>query len=198
VNIAPDTPTSWPLRRDDTQSGAGPLQAAALQPQAMDLPAPSWTNLSRLISAMLLDDLRQYPNVPDLNADRPSTASASSSAGSDRSRRLALAGPREHPHHRDAGAGRAGRRRCSKLLTVRRHALVERTRRCWKQPGWTCGEPCGDFGFSERCWRLMLALGRHYGWRPEGTLPPDSDWFEDWCGDCASWDGRYYPPEGNG
>jgi hypothetical protein len=42
----------------------------------------------------------------------------------------------------------------------------------------------------------MLALGRHYGWRPEGTLPPDSDWFEDWCGDCASWDGRYYPPEG--
>jgi hypothetical protein len=68
----------------------------------MDLPAPSWTNLSRLISAMLLDDLRQYPNVPDLNADRPSTASASSSAGSDRSRRLALAGPREHPHRRDA------------------------------------------------------------------------------------------------
>jgi hypothetical protein len=34
----------------------------------MDLPAPSWTNLSRLISAMLLDDLRQYPNVPDLSA----------------------------------------------------------------------------------------------------------------------------------
>jgi hypothetical protein len=55
---------------------------------------------------------------------------------------------------------------------------------------------CGDFGFSERCWRLVLALGRHYGWRPEGTLPPDPDWFEDWCGDDASWDGRYYPPEG--
>jgi hypothetical protein len=58
------------------------------------------------------------------------------------------------------------------------------------------GGACRDFGFSERCWRLVLALGRHYGWRPEGTLPPDPDWFEDWCGDDASWDGRYYPPEG--
>jgi hypothetical protein len=31
---------------------------------------------------------------------------------------------------------------------------------------------CGDFGFSERCWRLVLALGRHYGWRPEERFRP--------------------------
>ena len=63
------------------------------------------------------------------------------------------------------------------------------------QPVAVWGE-CGDFGFSARTWQLVLTLGRWYGWQPAGTLPPDPEYFDDWDGEPADWDGHYFPPDG--
>jgi hypothetical protein len=42
----------------------------------------------------------------------------------------------------------------------------------------------------------MLALAARYGWQPAGTLPPDPEYFDDYDGDPADWDGHYFPADG--